>query len=287
MTVIENEYLKASIDHKGAQLSSLIDKATGREIMWHGDAWPSHAPNLFPVVGSVINSQIVVDGKTYDLPPRHGFARGSDFSIKETNGTHAKFSLKYSEATLKMYPYKFDFQVIYDLIDNALRITYKVLNLDERTIYFSVGGHPAFNVPFNEGENYEDYYLEFEIEEPLDTHLLGSDGFFNGQTEPVKLEGRNLPLTREMFAKDALVFVHPQSRQVAIRSTKHNESLTVQFPHFPYLGIWAKPGADFVCIEPWLGHADVSGKPVELKNKAGIQKLVHGHVFDASYYISI
>jgi len=287
MIIIENEFLKAAIDNKGAQLSSLINKETGKELMWQGDAWPWHAPNLFPVVGQVTNSQILVDGKTYDMPPRHGFARTSDFLILETNPTHAKFSLPWSEHTLAMYPFKYDFHIIYDLIDNALRITYKVINLDSGTIYFSVGGHPAFNVPFNAGEQYEDYYLEFETEEPLEEHLLASDGFFSGETKPLKLKDRTLPLTKDLFANDALVFMHMKSRQITIRSHKHDESISVQFPHFPYLGIWAKPGADFVCIEPWLGHADMAGGPVEFKDKPGIQKLAHGHVFDASYYISI
>lgn len=287
MITIENEFLKASIDAKGAQLSSLINKETGKEIMWQGAAWPWHAPNLFPVVGQVINSQILVDGKTYDMPPRHGFARTSEFLVIETNSKRAKFSLPYCEKTLAMYPFKFDFHIIYDLIDNALRVTYKVLNLDSGTIYFSVGGHPAFNVPFNEGEQYEDYYLEFETAEALEEHLLATDGFFSGETKPLKLDGKNLKLTKELFANDALVFMHLKSRQITIRSTKHDESVSVQFPHFPYLGIWAKPGADFVCIEPWLGHADMAGAPVEFKQKRGIQKLEHGHVFDASYYISI
>jgi galactose mutarotase-like enzyme len=285
MTIIENEFLKAAIDTKGAQLSSLINKTTGVEHMWQGDAWPWHAPNLFPIVGGLLNNQLTVDGKPHEMA-RHGFARHSEFLMLESNSKHAKFSLPYCEKTLAVYPYKFDFHIIYDLIDNALRVTYKVLNLDDKSIYFSVGGHPAFNVPFNKGENYEDYYLEFETEEALQQHLLSPEGLFSGETKPLKLDGKNLPLTRELFANDALVFKRMKSRQVTIRSHKHNDTVSVQFPHFNYLGIWAKPGADFVCIEPWLGHADKTGAPVEFKNKEGIQKLEHGHVFDASYYIS-
>jgi galactose mutarotase-like enzyme len=288
MTIIENELLKAAIDTTGAQLSSLYNKKTGVEHMWQaGEAWPWHSPNLFPVIGSLINNQILVDGKHYDLPQRHGFARHSEFLLLGSSGEQAKFSLPYNEQTLTHYPYKFDFQVIYDLIDNALRVTFKVINLDDKTIYFSVGGHPAFNVPFHKGENYEDYYLEFESEEPLKEHLLSADGFFNGDVRPVKMEGRNLPLTRDLFINDALIFKHMKSRQVTIRSHKHDESISVQFPHFNYLGIWAKTGTDFVCIEPWLGCADTQGEQKELSRKEGIQHVEHGHVFEACYYISI
>lgn len=288
MTIIENDFLKATIDSTGAQLTSLINKESGTEHMWQaGEVWPWHSPTLFPVIGSLINNQILVDGKTYDIPQRHGFARAWDFLLLESNRNHAKFSLPYCEKTMAMYPYKFDLHLIYDLIDNSLRVTYKVINLDDKEIYFSVGGHPAFNVPFNEGEQYSDYYLEFETEEPLMEYLLTPEGFFSGETRQTKLEGKNLPLTHDLFANDALVYKHLKSRQVTIKSHKHNQSVSVEFPHFNYLGIWAKTNADFVCIEPWLGHADNAGAPVEFKNKEGIQKLEHGHVFEASYYISI
>jgi galactose mutarotase-like enzyme len=288
MITIENEFLKAAIDTKGAQLSSLINKATGVEHMWQaGEAWPWHSPSLFPVIGSLINNQIIVDGKPYEITQRHGFARCSEFLLIETDSNHAKFSLPYCEKTLAIYPYKFDLHIIYDLIENSLRVTFKVINRDDKTIYFSVGGHPAFNVPFHPGEKYEDYYLEFETEEPLVEHLLTPEGFFSGETKPLKLDGKNLPLTHQLFANDALVFKHMKSRQVIIKSHKHDESISVQFPHFNYLGIWAKTGADFLCIEPWLGHADTAGKHVEFKQKEGIQKAEHGHVFEASYYISI
>lgn len=288
MAIIENDFLKVSINNKGAQLSSLYNKATGVEHMWQADEqiWPWHAPNLFPVVGGLINNQLHVNGEVYDMK-RHGFARQSEFLLLGSNGKQARFSLPYNDKTLKVYPYKFDFHVIYDLIDNALRITYKVLNLDHQTIYFSVGGHPAFNVPFNEGESYGDYYLEFETEEPLTTHLLSAEGFFTGETKRLNPDKKNLPLTRDLFAHDALVFKNMQSRQVTIKSHKHNESLTVQFPHFNYLGIWAKPGTDFVCIEPWLGCADTAGQPKDIKHKEDIQRLEYGHVFENSYYISI
>ena len=288
MAVLENDFLKVEINTKGAQLSSLYNKATNIEHMWQADAtiWPWHAPNLFPVVGGLINDELLVDGKAYHVS-RHGFARQSEFVLLESDELHAVFSLPNSEHTLQVYPYKFDFQVLYTLIDNALRLTYKLINLDKQTIYFSVGGHPAFNVPFNKGENYEDYYLEFETEEHLETHLLSKEGFFNGEVYPVPTPKNKLYLTRNMFDADALVFKDLRSREVCIKSDKHNQSLSVEFPHFNYLGIWAKGGADFVCIEPWLGCADTAGKHVDISQKEDIQKLATGHVFEAAFFISI
>ncbi|MBS1504316.1 MAG: aldose 1-epimerase family protein, partial [Bacteroidetes bacterium] len=107
------------------------------------------------------------------------------------------------------------------------------------------------------------------------------------ETAPVKLDGKKLHLTRDMFLHDALVFKKLRSREVKIGSDKHEKTISVEFPHFNYLGIWAKPGADFVCIEPWLGCADSVGKHVDITKKEAIQRLKHGHVFEASFFISI
>jgi galactose mutarotase-like enzyme len=288
MTTIENEYLIAQIDAKGAQLSSLIDKATGTEHMWQADEaiWPWHAPNLFPVVGGLINNELVVDGHKYPMS-RHGFARQSEFVLLNADDVSASFSLPYCDKTLQVYPYKFDYQVLYTLIDNSIRITYKVINLDKKTIYFSVGAHPAFNIPFNKGENYEDYYIEFETDEHLETKLLSGDGFFTGESHPVPTPGNKLHLTRQLFDADALVLKKLSSRMVTIKSNRHDQTLSVEFPHFSYLGIWAKPGADFVCIEPWLGCADTQSEQKDISKKELIQKLHAGHVFEAPFFISL
>jgi galactose mutarotase-like enzyme len=288
MAILENDFLKIEISAKGAQLTSIYNKSTQTEHLWQADPniWPWHAPNLFPVVGGLINNELLVDGTAYPVS-RHGFARQSEFVLLESDEVHAVFSLPNSEKTSHLYPYKFDFQILYSLIDNAVRLTYKLINHDKKTIYFSVGGHPAFNVPFNPGEKYEDYYLEFETEEKLVTHLLSTEGFFSGETHPVPTPKRRLYLTRDMFDADALVFKNLKSREVTIKSDKHDQSLSVEFPHFNYLGIWAKGGADFVCIEPWLGCADTAGKHVDISQKEAIQKLSPGHVFEAAYFISI
>jgi galactose mutarotase-like enzyme len=288
MTTIENEFLRVSIRNKGGEMTSLYNKTSGIEHLWQGDPgiWPWHAPNLFPVVGGLINNELLVNGKAYPMK-RHGFNRESELLLIGSNETSARFSLPYSDKTLKVFPYKFDFQVHYELIDNALRVTYKVINHEHETIYFSVGGHPAFNVPFQAGENYEDYYLEFESEEKLERHLLSAEGFITGETQSVQLDGKKLHLTRDMFKDDAWVFKKLNSREVTIKNDKNDQTLAVEFPHFHYLGIWAKPGANFLCIEPWLGCADREGKHVDITHKEAIQHLKYGHVFEAAFYISI
>lgn len=287
MTRLENKYLKVSIRPQGAELTSIFVKSDKTEHLWQADPqiWPWHAPNLFPVVGGTIDNKINIDGTAYPAD-RHGFTRTSTFQLIEASDTHAKFSLPFSEKTLAVYPYKFEFQIIYNLIDNALRVCYKVINEDKKTIYFSVGGHPAFNVPFYAGEKYEDYYLEFEQAEPLETHMISPAGNLSGETMPIKLDGKKLRLTKELFANDALVFKNIKSKEIFIKSDKHDKFLSIQYPHFNHMGIWAKQGADFVCIEPWLGYSDTEGKVTDIKQKEAIQQLKHGHVFEVEYFIT-
>jgi galactose mutarotase-like enzyme len=288
MAILENDFLKVDSSTKGAQLTSVFDKAGQRELLWNADpqVWGYHAPNLFPVVGGLIDNELLVDGKAYPMS-RHGFARTSEFILLESDEVHVLYSLPNCEKTLQKYPYKFDFQVLYTLIDNALRVTYKLINHDKKAIYFSVGGHPAFNVPFNKGERYEDYYVEFEIDEKLAASSLSPEVFFTGEIHPVTTQKSKLYLTRDLFKDDALVFKTLRSREVCIKSDKHDQSVSIEFPHFNYLGLWSKPGADFLCVEPWLGCADTAGKHVDISEKEDIQKLRMGHVFEAAFFISI
>jgi galactose mutarotase-like enzyme len=288
MAVLENEFLKVEIEAKGAQLTSIYNKATKTEHLWQADSkiWGWYAPNLFPIVGALIDDELLIDGEKFSMA-RHGFARQSEFTLLEADGKSVNFSLRYSEKTLAVYPYKFDLHILYTLIDNAVRLSYKLISLDSKTIYFSVGGHPAFNVPFHAGENFEDYYIEFEIQENLETHLLAPEGYFSGETHPVATPNKRLYLKKNLFDQDALVFKKLKSREVCIKSDKHDQSISVEYPHFNYLGLWSKGGGDFVCIEPWLGCADSGGKHVDISKKEAIQNVKPGHVFEASFYISV
>ncbi len=288
MATLENDHLRVSIRPKGAELTSILHKPSSIEHLWQADSmvWGWHAPNLFPVVGGCLNNQLLVDGKAYPIE-RHGFARQSTFDTTESTKTHAIFSLRSSKATRVHFPYEFEFQVIYELDGPKLTVTYRLVNADEQTVYFSVGAHPAFAVPFTPDESYEDYFIEFERAEPLETHRLSSAGYFTGETKPVPTNGKRLALTKHLFDADALVFKNLASRRVAIRSNKHNHTLTVSYPDFPYLGLWAKPGAPFVCIEPWLGCADSEGEPKPIQQKEAIQEVEVGKVFEAAFTIEV
>jgi galactose mutarotase-like enzyme len=288
MTILENNSLKVRINLKGAELSSVFNKLTGIEHLWKADpsVWAFHAPNLFPIVGSCLQNELLVEGNKYPIK-RHGFARHSEFKLIEQNQTEATFQLNYTEETLEQYPFKFAFEVLYKLEDSNISIKYKVLNLDNKSIYFSLGAHPAFNVPFTSDEQMVDYYIEFFEDESLEKHLLNKDGFFTGLTQAVPLDSRKLQLGPDLFKSDALVFKELNSREVRLKSHKSNHYISVSFPDFTSLGIWSPMGAPFVCIEPWLGYADSVGEQKEFSVKEGVICLEEKGEFKAEYGIGI
>lgn len=288
MVVLENDELKVTLNVRGAELISLIEKKDQTEYIWQADPaiWPFNAPNLFPIVGALNENKLFVNGKCYELN-RHGFARTSIFRRLESAPHQAVFELRYSEDTLKFYPFKFEFQVIYHLIGRELNVSYKVINMDDKTIFFSIGAHPGFNVPLNSKGEFEDYYIEFEHQEELISHQLTENGVFNNQTQIIPIEGDKLPLKMSLFEKDALVFKKLKSNFVTLKSKKTDKQVKVNFPHFNYLGLWSKKDAPFVCIEPWLGCADTNGKLKDITQKEAIQKLEHGHVFEVDFSVSI
>lgn len=288
MIKLNNNHISVDIKKKGAELSSLYNKTMAHEYIWQGDPsfWPWHAPNLFPIVGGLKDNQLSINGTVYELA-RHGFARHTNFQVIESSGAHAIFSLRYNNDTIRVYPYHFELQIIYHLENEALQCSYKVINLDTQPLYFSVGAHPAFNVPFFSYERYDDYYLEFEKEESLERHHLSDAGYFNGELSTILLDDKKLPLKKDLFDQDALVFKNLSSRRVTIRSKNHPHALSISYPDFKSLGIWAKPGASFVCIEPWLGYADNENGSPSIEKKEGIVALSPGHVFEASYSITV
>ncbi len=288
MHLVENDFIKISAREYGAELTSLFDKRNNTEHLWQAnpDVWGWHAPVLFPVVGRCLNDAIIVDGVSYKME-KHGFARKSNFKLLELGETRMVFSLKWSEDTLKIYPYKFELLIAYRLAVNRLHVSYEVVNHDNKPICFSIGGHPAFAVPFLSNEHYEDYYLEFEQIEEANRYYINEDGFFDGRKD-ISLANTNiLPLKSNMFRDDALIFKNLKSHTVNIKSKKNEHYLSVDFNGFNQLGLWAKVGAPYVCIEPWLGCADTAGNAIEFKHKEGIISLEEKGEFAVSFAVEI
>ena len=289
MIIIESDVLRIAINKIGAELTKIQSKITGKDYLWNANPaiWASHAPVLFPTIGALKNNTYFYEGKSYHLP-KHGFVRNNtavELCAQERNSVTLELST--SEATLAIYPFEFKFLITYSLEGNKLIVKHEVSNPGASPLLFSLGAHPGFNCPMNEGESYEDYFLEFEHKETAGTWELAADGLVSNTIVPVLDNTTILPLHSHLFDKDALIFKNLISRKVSLRSRKSDQSITVDYPDFNYLGIWAKPGAPFVCIEPWLGIADSVDTNQDLASKEGILTLEAGKSFQATYSINI
>ncbi|EPI9977442.1 aldose 1-epimerase family protein [Listeria monocytogenes] len=289
MIKLENEVLLVEMKRAGAELTRIFHKDTGLEYLWNADSkfWGRHSPVLFPTVGRLVEDTYLVDGKPYHLG-QHGFARDRDFQVVEQTEKSVRFELDADEDSLAVYPYKFKLSIIYTIEKNTVAVSYEVENTDNKRIYFSIGAHPAFNLPLTDGTTFKDYYLDFGTEENLETLCLEGP-YRSGEIKKVVDEAaRYLPLNYDLFKNDALIFEALKQKEMTIKSDKTPHFVKVSFPEFPFVGVWtAKAGTPFLCIEPWYGIADGAGESVELRDKAGIEHLEPEAVFASEYEITV
>ena len=244
---LENDVLKISVDTHGAELSSIFNKKENKEMLWQGDPqfWGRKSPVLFPVVGKYKNGKTTYNGKEYTLG-QHGFARDSEFTLVEQNDSKLVFALESNEETLTKYPFKFRLICSFELKNDTIIVGWKVENIDDKTIYFSIGAHPAFYCKKDEtvlsmnGEN-------------LEYSLVNGDGLYTPKKYPVE---SSFVLHDNIFDNDALIIENSGVTEVSLIDND-KKYLTMKFSA-PLFGIWSptKKIAPFVCIEPWYGRCD-------------------------------
>ncbi len=275
---IENEFLTCEIDDMGAQLHSLVLKENGKEYIWQGnpDIWYGQAPVLFPVIGQLIDDKFRYNGVEYSMP-KHGLARKLLFNVKECEGAKAVFSLESDENTLKSYPFEFELLVAFELKEKSLENTMTVINKTNGDMFFSIGAHPGFNC--NIGD-----VIEFEQPETLETERIDSDNLLIPERFPVIENSKEIVITEDIFKKDALILSGIKSKKLTIKGENEVE---FTFGDCPVLGIWAKPGAPYVCIEPWYGINDDRDVKDDISKKREIQHLSEDGQFEFSWIAKI
>jgi len=278
--------LTARIDPMGAQLSVLRDRA-GNDLLWGGDpaVWAGRAPILFPIVGVLAEGRYRLGADSYALS-RHGFARGSAFTIVDSSAHNAVFKLASNESTRRIYPFEFELDVRFAIDGPALSVTTLIKNLDTRPMPASHGYHPAFRWPLPYGRARAEHFIEFARQEASHIRRLDPIGLLTPELHPTPLNGRRLRLSDALFETDAVIFDEVRSRSVTYGADS-GPRIEVGYPDAPYLGIWTKPGAEFICIEPWHGIADPQGYGGDFRDKPGIFTIAPGTHRDITMTISL
>ena len=258
----------------GAELESI--RFNGEEKLHDGlKDWNRHAPVLFPIVGKLRNGETIIEDHVYKMG-QHGFARDMNFEKIGENS----YLLKYNEETLQKFPYKFEFKICYEVLEDSVTTKYEIKNIDNKSICFGLGGHPAFCCDYANGE------LEFEqVEDEVQVYQL-VDGLVKLEEEDKTkfIIENKMKLHPNIFDDDAIILKNLKSNKVVLKEN-NQKLLEFDFTDFPILGIWSKPGAKFICIEPWLNTADKVDSNGKYENKENLIHLKPGEIFKCSYSV--
>lgn len=281
VSYVENEHIKIGVKDAGAELTSFISKDSGIEYLWQGnpDVWYGQSPVLFPIIGNVLEGKYFLDGNEY-LMPKHGLFRKRDAVLVEQSENKLVFMEKEDEETLAIFPYNFEVYVIFELIEKTLKVTHKIVNKTDKTMYFSIGGHPGFNCKIGD-------YLEFDENENLDTVEIDTDCLRTNKMIPVLRDEKKIVITEDIFNNDALIFTGMKSKNITLASDDHNRKVIFDYSNCSYLGIWAKPGAPYVCIEPWWGVNDSHERKEDFSQKDAIISLESGNTYECYWSAEI
>ena len=262
----ENNTFSLGVKEMGAELTSLKSKKTGIEYIWDGntDIWYGQSPILFPIIGRLLDDKYRLNGIEYTMP-KHGIVRKKPFKLVKQTENSLTFVQTDDEESLKMYPYHFELEVEFKLTENGLSVTHTVHNKNDPVMYYSFGAHPAFNCEIGD-------YLEFSENEELLTERIDHDSILIEEKFPVEIDKNRLNITKDLFVDDALILSGYKSKAISLKSDNHNRVVKFNFDS-PLLGIWAKPDAPYVCIEPWWGVNDNYDKKSDLSEKRGIMAL--------------
>lgn len=276
----ENKFFTLAVKEMGAELNSLKSKKTGFEYIWQGntDIWYGQSPILFPIIGRLLDDKYRLDGKEYSMP-KHGIVRKKPFKLIKNTDDSLTFCQSSDEESLKIYPYNFDLVVNFKLTDKGLDVTHTVYNKDTKDMYYSFGAHPAFNCEIGD-------YLEFQNNEDLLTERIDHESILIEEKFPVEIKDKKITITDDIFKDDALILSGYSSKYITLGSINHKRTVKFNFDS-PLLGIWAKPGAPYVCIEPWWGVNDNYDKKSDLSEKRAIMTLKAGENASFNWNVEI
>ena len=181
----------------------------------------------------------------------------------------ATFRLDADEASLALYPFRFGLEVRFVLQGPCLTVTMQVRNNGADDMPASMGYHPGFRWPLPHGQPRDAHCIEFDADEPAPVRRIDSQGLLTPERHPTPIVNRRLQLDDALFQDDVVIFDQIRSRLV-IYGADGGPRIGIGFPDARYLGVWTKPGAPFICIEPWQGITDPAGYSGDLRDKPGV-----------------
>ncbi len=282
-----NKNISATVDTMGAELISMV--CGDREYIWTGDPsyWNGHNPILFPIIGFLKDDLYRLNGKSYPLQ-KHGFARKSEFTLVEKEDSFVTLELTENPKTLASFPFRFRFLVTHRLTDRGFRTEFSIENRSDETMYFQLGGHTGFCLPFTPGAKFSDHKLVFDKPCTADRFIAPEGVLIKEWIKNYLKDTDTLPLSYDLFDRDALMLDGLESKKVRL-CDNFGRGVEMDFDGFYTLGIWTPKGknAPFVCIEPWNGMNAIVGENCEFPGKPHVISLEAGKEYRVAYSVSI
>jgi galactose mutarotase-like enzyme len=285
---IENEYLKVEVTLNGGSLTSIFNKKTNREMLYQKDerSWMGQDVVIFPIIARLKDQECIIDNNVYKMKT-HGLIRYAVLDIIDHKDNEITLGYKYNEETLKQYPFKFNFEVRYVLNDNSLIIEYRVYNLDDKDMYFNVGGHPALIVDGYETETkfvYDDVKLLFNEEYEVDQFFLDETGSLISHNDLVLLP-KEFEMTKDII-EEAKTLIYDVTDINDVTLVSKDKKIVFDISKCNVLAIWTNPGfGNYICIEPWWGMPDFIDTNKVLSDKQLIQFLKPNDKYITDYKI--
>lgn len=289
--VLNNEELEVHFQSLGGTLSSIKDQ-DGVEFLWQGDKqyWSGQAPVLFPICGSIRDDKAVTESGKKLAMPRHGIVRKKEFICTKQTENQITFAIESTEAMMEQYPYPFKLEIIYTLEGKTVQTMYRIYNKGNEVMPFQIGGHPGFNCPLMDGEAYDDYKIEFAENEECDVPTpITETGLINtARRTPFLQNQKELAVSHDLFAVDAVILDQLKSRSVKVTSKNHAKGIQLDFAEFPYLILWSTTNnGPFVALEPWIGLSTCSDEGDVFEEKRNIQKAEVEEVKEYHFEITV
>ncbi len=278
---ISTPALSAEISATGAELIRLQDHG-GADLLWDGNPafWNGRSPLLFPwSAGPRATAPRSLERHTSSASMVSPAPRSSRWFGPML--LPARGASKRAKRREQRYPFEFRLDVTYRIEDATLHMEAEVTNTNTAVMPASFGFHPALRWPLPYGKPRAAHEIVFEKEEPAPIRRP-VDGLLSAVQFPTPVRDRHLGLRDGLFEEGALVW-----DTLASRSVLYGDAIRVDFPRMPHLGIWTKPGAGYVCIEPWQGYASPEGFDGELADKPGMVAIAPGATETFAMSISV